>query len=214
MSHYMIIGSDGKEYGPATAEQLKDYLAHGRVDLDSLIKPTEGGVWMKLGKYPELTSRGAEPPMLAGSPPPYQRAGTDQSAKTSTPLYRFAQIFVFVVGLGFVALVLWKASDDKKRETRGLVTAAANAFQVNAPQILTKAEWLQKARTVAQIVDGTILAVPRKALFKAVGEPTSSQSQGNQWYFYWECSDGRIQLVAPDPGQYGGMILGGTINGY
>ncbi len=29
---YKIIGADGKEYGPVTAEQLKQWIADGRVN--------------------------------------------------------------------------------------------------------------------------------------------------------------------------------------
>ena len=60
----------------------------------------------------------------------------------------------------------------------------------------TKAEWLRRAATVGQgflLQNGKILA-PRDALYRAVGEPSSTQMMGSQSYLYWDCADGTIQL--------------------
>jgi hypothetical protein len=60
----------------------------------------------------------------------------------------------------------------------------------------TKAEWLRRAATVGQgflLQNGKILA-PRDALYRAVGEPSSTQMMGSLSYLYWDCADGTIQL--------------------
>jgi len=51
---YKIIGADGKEYGPVTAEQLKQWIADGRVNHQTKVL-TEGAVeWRTLTEIPEL----------------------------------------------------------------------------------------------------------------------------------------------------------------
>ena len=79
------------------------------------------------------------------------------------------------------------------------------------PEKFTKAEWTRKVMAVTQVIDGHILEVGREKLFKAVGAPTSIQSHGSEWYFYWDCSDGQIQLVISVSGEW---LYHGTINTY
>src|SRR4051812_38297245 len=70
---YKIIGSDQKEYGPVSSDQIQQWIANGRVNAHTRAQ-MEGGEWKTLGDFPEfaaaLSSR--VPPMTAppaGSPP-------------------------------------------------------------------------------------------------------------------------------------------------
>ena len=36
---YKIIGADGKEYGPITSEQLRQWMAEGRANLQTRVLP-------------------------------------------------------------------------------------------------------------------------------------------------------------------------------
>lgn len=63
---YTIIGADGKEYGPVTADRLRDWIAAGRANAQTRIK-AEGGTWTTVGALPEFGQAGAPAP---GSPPP------------------------------------------------------------------------------------------------------------------------------------------------
>jgi hypothetical protein len=60
---YKIVGADQKEYGPVTAEQLKEWIAQGRANANTLIS-FEGGPWRAISTYPELA------PLLGAAPPP------------------------------------------------------------------------------------------------------------------------------------------------
>ena len=52
---YKIIGADQKEYGPITAEQLRQWLAEGRVNLQTKVLPESATEWKTVGDLPETT---------------------------------------------------------------------------------------------------------------------------------------------------------------
>jgi len=62
---YKIIGADQKEYGPVTAEQLRQWITEGRVSLQTQVLPEGGTEWKALGDFPEFAaaSSGAVPIM-------------------------------------------------------------------------------------------------------------------------------------------------------
>ncbi|MFH1066892.1 MAG: DUF4339 domain-containing protein [bacterium] len=50
---YIIIGGDGQEYGPATLEQLKGWLAEGRITAETHIRRQGEDAWFALANLPE-----------------------------------------------------------------------------------------------------------------------------------------------------------------
>ena len=52
---YKIIGGDQKEYGPATAEELRGWIAEGRLSRQSLVQAEGSNEWRPLGTIPEFT---------------------------------------------------------------------------------------------------------------------------------------------------------------
>jgi hypothetical protein len=63
---FKIIGGDGKEYGPVTAEQLRQWIAEGRVNHQTLAQAEGDTQWKPLGQYPEFGAASA----AGGTPPP------------------------------------------------------------------------------------------------------------------------------------------------
>ena len=51
---YKIIGSDGKEYGPTTAEEIRIWITQGRLSARSKIKPEGSTEWQALSDVPEF----------------------------------------------------------------------------------------------------------------------------------------------------------------
>lgn len=51
---YKIIGADGKEYGPVSAEQLRDWIAQGRANAQTRVQAEGATEWTTLGALPEL----------------------------------------------------------------------------------------------------------------------------------------------------------------
>ncbi len=52
---YKIIGGDGKEYGPVSGEDLRRWIAEGRLNENSLARLASGGDWKTLEHWPEFT---------------------------------------------------------------------------------------------------------------------------------------------------------------
>jgi hypothetical protein len=75
---YKIIGGDGNEYGPVTAEQLRQWIAEGRVS-DQTKAQIEGSTdWRPLSTFPEFTEalgsvRRSVPPQVAPPVPSFPR---------------------------------------------------------------------------------------------------------------------------------------------
>jgi hypothetical protein len=58
---YKIIGADQKEYGPVSAEQLRQWLAEGRVNVQTQVLPEGATEWTTLGSLPEFAGVSAGP---------------------------------------------------------------------------------------------------------------------------------------------------------
>ena len=60
---YKIIGGDGRQYGPITIEQLRQWIAEGRANAQTLAQVDGGLDWKPLGTFPEFA--GGFPPPTA-----------------------------------------------------------------------------------------------------------------------------------------------------
>ncbi len=54
MGTYIIIGGDGKEYGPISAEDLRQWFVEGRLNAKTLVKATSDAEFRPLEKFPEF----------------------------------------------------------------------------------------------------------------------------------------------------------------
>jgi prepilin-type processing-associated H-X9-DG protein len=75
---YRVLGADGKEYGPVTSEVLHRWIAEGRANAQTKVKPEGGADWRTLASVPEFEAVLAGSP---GAPPPLPAAPAE--AKTS-----------------------------------------------------------------------------------------------------------------------------------
>jgi hypothetical protein len=66
MASYYMLGSDGKEYGPVSADQLRQWANDGRANAQTQVRDTTGGSWMSFGAVSELNP----PPSAAGAGAP------------------------------------------------------------------------------------------------------------------------------------------------
>lgn len=78
MRFYKIIGGDGRQYGPASEKDMRQWLAEGRLSAQSLVQPEGTLEWKALGSLPEFGAAPAAdvPPVVA--PPPPSTPLTDQ----------------------------------------------------------------------------------------------------------------------------------------
>jgi len=92
---YKIIGADGKEYGPVSVDQLREWMRQGRVGLQTQVRPEAGGDWRSLSACSELNPSTALPPL----PPP---TINDRASKKIT-----AGVFGILIGaLGIHKFIL------------------------------------------------------------------------------------------------------------
>ncbi len=62
---YKIIGGDGKEYGPISSDQLRQWISEGRVNAQTQTLLEGTADWKPLGGFPEFASSFAAPPTAA-----------------------------------------------------------------------------------------------------------------------------------------------------
>lgn len=116
---YKIIGSDGKEYGPISLDQLKQWLAEGRLNKQSKVLPDGAADWRTIGELPELAVLTPPPP-----PPNFSAAGT----ATTIPNYLWQSIAITVcccLPFGIVAIVY--AAQVKSKVSIGDIPGAQEA---------------------------------------------------------------------------------------
>jgi len=69
---YKIIGADGREYGPITAEQLREWIVEGRANASTRAKLEGTDQWKPLTEYVEFAAAVARvPPALSAPAPSY-----------------------------------------------------------------------------------------------------------------------------------------------
>lgn len=107
---YRIIGADGREYGPITVEQLRQWIAEGRANAQTKILPEGTTEWKALGQFPEFFPAAA-PGQPVGAPPPTpaplpgaipSSAAADQVSGPATGLMILAIIILLFQALGLL----------------------------------------------------------------------------------------------------------------
>lgn len=69
---YQLIGSDGVEYGPASATEVRQWIQEGRASAKTMAKASNNPAWRKLGELSEFAEaialRAANAPSANGTP--------------------------------------------------------------------------------------------------------------------------------------------------
>ena len=87
--NYKVMGADGHEYGPVSAEEIRQWIMDGRLEKKSPVKPPDSKDWVFLSSLPEF----------AGAFHPAQQPFGRKRGK-----WRVA--FWIVFGTGLVMLIL------------------------------------------------------------------------------------------------------------
>jgi hypothetical protein len=66
---YRVIGTDQKEYGPAGADQLRQWIAEGRINEQTLTRAEGASGWKPLSAFSEFAGIFPPPPLTRGAPP-------------------------------------------------------------------------------------------------------------------------------------------------
>ena len=108
---YKIIGADGREYGPVSAAQLRQWIAEGRESIHTSAQTEGSSEWVPLGSLPEFADASAvAPPPIAAQDAQRQarevllqdyRIGIGDCIGRAWELIK--RDFWFLVGASFVA---------------------------------------------------------------------------------------------------------------
>jgi hypothetical protein len=132
-SHFMyrIIGADGREYGPISADQLRQWVGEGRANAASHVLPEGAAEWKSLGSLPEFS-------MLFGAPAQSPLPPTPFSAPAVLPSYtvsgsRTNGFATAGLILGILAVTLgWCCCYGLPFSVPGLVFSIIALGQINA----------------------------------------------------------------------------------
>ena len=83
---YRVRGADGREYGPATLEQLSEWIQQGRLREKQEVRRSDMEYWAPAGDFVELKPLYGQPVNLPRVFSPQASAAVDNSA-----MRRFAQ---------------------------------------------------------------------------------------------------------------------------
>ncbi len=100
---YKIIGADGKEYGPVTADQLRQWIAEGRANAQTRVLPDGATEWVALSEVAEFAASfpSAPLPPLPG-PPPESAAALEQISGPAIGLMAVAVLGFLGQGAGMI----------------------------------------------------------------------------------------------------------------
>ena len=79
---FFMVGGDGREYGPFTSGQLREWIAQRRADAQTRIRRADGKDWAPMSAWPEFAAA-FEPPRKETStpaPPPLSASEADKLA--------------------------------------------------------------------------------------------------------------------------------------
>ena len=102
---YKIIGADGKEYGPITADQLRAWIVEGRANAQTKVLMEGTTDWKPLSEYPELLPAGIK----LSAPPPFSAptiSTSDAADKVSGPAMALMILAGLNLVLGVVGLLM------------------------------------------------------------------------------------------------------------
>jgi TM2 domain-containing membrane protein YozV len=107
---YRIIGIDGQQYGPITAEQLRRWLGENRVNAQTLAQLEGTQDWKPLIGFPEFATDLKAPPSLAPTPPvvapAHPKAGSKIAAGICGILLGSLGIHKFILGYTGAGLIM------------------------------------------------------------------------------------------------------------
>jgi hypothetical protein len=94
---YKILGSDGFEYGPVSAEKIKKWIQEDRVEQKTPGMPDGAEDWIFLGSLPEFAEAFASPQKLGAAVPAKNRRGRTAVYFVLLLLAVTAASFIFIL---------------------------------------------------------------------------------------------------------------------
>jgi TM2 domain-containing membrane protein YozV len=105
---FKLVGTDGRQYGPASAEEIRRWLGENRVNAQTLLQAEGTTEWKPLGSFPEFVgdSKPAPPPVIAPSSTSNARASNKIAAGICGILLGSLGVHKFILGYTGAGLVM------------------------------------------------------------------------------------------------------------
>jgi hypothetical protein len=111
---YLVLGGDGKEYGPVTLRDVLNWVQQKRIRAQSRLKRSDSGDWTMAGQLPELRDALLQPSTLtAPSNSEVPSADlSDSDPATEAQMRSGASWFYWIAGLSLINSVLALAGSE------------------------------------------------------------------------------------------------------
>jgi hypothetical protein len=148
---YKIIGADQKEYGPVTADQVRQWLAEGRANAQTLVLPEGEAEWRPISAVPEFaaTPGPAAMPPTTGSPAPFQPShGTRDAALQAVKGPAIALLVTAILGIVVAGIGLLLSLTG--------LTGGRDLSEIPDPEIRKIFEYVQRLMGPLKIVQAVL----------------------------------------------------------
>lgn len=98
---YKIIGADQKEYGPISADQIRQWISEGRINSNTRMQAEGTGVWKRAGEFTEFTAA------LTVTPAPLHAAPISMPPATAPVKSSLMAIWAMITGILSLITCCW-----------------------------------------------------------------------------------------------------------
>ena len=181
---FIIIGGDGKEYGPVTVEQIRTWIRGGRANLQTKAKALGSDEWRSLADFAEFSSPDGLPPVIAPEAP---------AADDPTLAHRGMRLLAALVD-GFIESLCWMPTSQAVMKSLGGLISAGQI----SPEALVEALTGAIGRSVPYLaglvlVQATLLTLRGQTIGKILA---------------------RIRVVRDRDGSHAGFFRGFLLRGF
>ena len=130
--HVKIVGADGKEYGPVSIEQMRQWRAEGRINAQTRVQEAGASVWKTAADFPELgfapttgvPAPGSAPPPLPAS----QATGQSKGLAITSFVLGLLSLVCLPILAGIPAIICGHLARSRARRLPGLYGGAGFAL--------------------------------------------------------------------------------------
>ena len=128
---YRIIGADGREYGPISADQLRQWIGEGRANATTHVLPEGAPEWKPLGSLPEFSMLFGAPAQSPLPPTPFSAPAVLPSHTVSGPRTNGLALTGFIFGLVSFPFCLMCCCFGPVFNILGIVFSLVGLSQIN-----------------------------------------------------------------------------------
>ena len=150
---YTIMGADGRDYGPVSADQLRQWIAEGRANAQTKVRVEGGADWRLLSELPEFFPAPAPAAAPALAPAPF----------SITPIPRTNPLAVAGMILGILSIAFSCCCYGLPFNVAGIIVSSVALSQIKKDPVNQQGKGIAIAGLVLSILSillaGLVLAL-------------------------------------------------------